>query len=203
MVRQDDWTGLVAEAMSRSVDQPPQRRRTLEATVGLAVEIGHEGREGRRVGTLFVIGDVDRTLPRSRMLILDPLAGHDPSLRSVGDKNFRETLKELAQLDGAFIIDDDGTVLSAARFIDVDLSAANALPAGLGTRHAAALSISAQTDAVAVVVSESSVVRAFAGGELRAEIAPQLLGRPHPSFATANADVHDLSDVGLTVVLAR
>lgn len=171
--------------------------------MSLAVEIGHEGREGRRVGTLFVIGDVDRTLPRSRLLILDPLAGHDRSLRAVQDKDFRETLKELAQLDGAFIVDDDGTVVSAARFIDVDLSAANALPSGLGTRHAAALSISGQTDAVAVVVSESSVVRVFAGGELRAEIESQLLGRPHAWLAPADADVHEFSDVGLRVVVAR
>ena len=202
MPQQGDWLGLVGDAVSRD-HLPKGRRRTVETTVGLAVEIGHEGREGRRVGTLFVIGDVDRTLPRSRMLILDPLAGHDRELRNVEDKNFRETLKELAQLDGAFVVDDDGTVLSAARFIDVDLSAASALPSGLGARHAAALSISGQTEAIAVVVSESSVVRIFARGGLRAEIEPQLLGRPRTSLAPADADVHELTDVGLRVVIAR
>ena len=40
--------------------------------------------------------------------------------------------------------------------------------------HMAAASISLRTDAVAVVVSESSVVRMFDDGELIAEIVPEL-----------------------------
>ena len=54
-----------------------------------------------------------------------------------------------------------------------------------------------------MVVSESSVVRLFACGELRAEIDPQLLGRGHASFAPGDADVHELSDVGLRIVVAQ
>jgi hypothetical protein len=52
--------------------------------------------------------------------------------------------------------------------------AAGGLHAGLGARHAAAMSISDEVDAVAIAVSESSLVRVFARGELRAEIAPEL-----------------------------
>src|SRR5436190_465661 len=80
-------------------------------------------------------------LARSRPLILDPLAGHDAALRHVEDRSFRETVKELAQLDGAFVVGDDGTFVSAARFIEVTVQAATGLPAGLGARHAAAMSI--------------------------------------------------------------
>ena len=32
-------------------------KRVLEQTVSLAVEIAREGREGRKIGTLFVVGD--------------------------------------------------------------------------------------------------------------------------------------------------
>ena len=71
-----------------------------------------------------------------------------------------------------FIVSDDGIVLSAARYIDTS-SEGIALPLGLGSRHMAAASISRRTDALAVVVSESSVVRVFDDGELISEILPE------------------------------
>jgi hypothetical protein len=48
------------------------------------------------------------------------------------------------------------------------------LPFGLGSRHVAGGSISQVTDAVAIVVSESSMVRVFDDGKLVAEIIPEL-----------------------------
>ncbi len=89
--------------------------RVLEQTVALAVEIAREGREGRKIGTLFVVGDSDEVLRRSRPMILDPLHGHPDENKYINDPNVRETLKELAQLDGAFVVSDEGVVLSAAR----------------------------------------------------------------------------------------
>src|SRR5919109_2862172 len=130
-----------------------RRRRTVEEVIELAVEVAREGREGRKIGTLFVVGEVDDVLARSRALLLDPLYGHPHELLHVGRPEFRETVKELAQLDGAFVVADDGTFVSAGRFVDVDVSApANFIP-GLGTRHAAAASITRETGATSVVVS--------------------------------------------------
>ncbi|MBW1920966.1 MAG: DNA integrity scanning protein DisA nucleotide-binding domain protein [Deltaproteobacteria bacterium] len=85
----------------------------------------------------------------------------------------RETVKELAQLDGAFIISDDGVVVSACRYINASADGI-VLPLGFGACHMAAASISKETQAVAVVVSESSIVRVFDNGELVAEIIPEL-----------------------------
>ena len=192
----------MATAVCRSTGCAPSRLETLSSVVRLAVELAHEGREGRSVGTLLVVGNAEEVLRHSRPLMLDPLAGHDQSLRQIDDPSFRETVKELAQLDGAFIVDDDGTCMSAARFIEVDLRAARQLPAGLGARHAAALSISAVADAVGVAASESSLVRVFAAGELRAEIAPETFGREGASFAIAEATIHELAGPGLTIALA-
>ena len=62
----------------------------LESMIGLAVEIAREGREGRRVGTLFMLGDEEAVLARSRPLILDPLLGHPESSRHVTNLNLRE-----------------------------------------------------------------------------------------------------------------
>ena len=200
MACREDWAALVVDALCRDSQFSTARRRTVEDVVRLAVEFVHEGREGRRIGTLIVIGDVDEILRRSRPLILDPLSGHDASLRRLDHSSFRETVKELAQLDGAFIVDDMGTFISAARFIEVTMEATDRLPTGLGARHAAAISISSHVDAIAVAISESSQVRIFTGGELRAEIAPGLFGGPE-CFAMDAAELHELPEVGLTVAL--
>jgi diadenylate cyclase len=147
--------------------------RVLKQVVSLAVEIAREGREGRKIGTLFVVGDSGEVMRRSKPMILDPLQGHPDEDKYVEDPDMRETIKELAQLDGAFVVSNAGVVLSAARYIDA-ASDSLKLPLGLGSRHMAGASISRQTDAVAVVVSESSMVRMFDDGELVSEIVPEL-----------------------------
>jgi diadenylate cyclase len=146
---------------------------TLEQTITLAVEIAREGREGRKIGTLFVVGDSDEVLRRSKPMMLDPLYGHPEELKHIADPDVRETLKELAQLDGAFVVSDEGTVISAARYIDTSSEGVD-LPMGLGSRHMAAASVSLRTGAVAVAVSESSMVRLFDDGELISEITPEI-----------------------------
>jgi len=97
--------------MFKSICQRVRRcnKENLEPTIGLAVEIAREGREGRRIGTLFTFGDADRVLARSRPLILDPLAGHTKEAREIRDPNLRGTIKELAQLDGAFVVSDQAS----------------------------------------------------------------------------------------------
>ncbi len=179
-----------------------KRKATLEEIIQLAVEIAREGREGRKIGTLFVVGDVEEVLDRSRPLLLDPLYGHPSELLHVGRPDLRETVKELAQLDGAFLVADDGTFVSAGRFVDVDLGAPGNFLPGLGTRHAAAASISGATGAVAVVVSQSSVVRVFSGGEVRAEIIPELFLMSHQNLFTPEAQISQMPEAGITLAVA-
>lgn len=147
--------------------------KTLEEVIVLAIEIAREGREGKKIGTLFVISDSERVLQHSRCMILDPLSNHPEELRHVENSDLRETIKELAQLDGAFVVSDSGIFLSACRYIDTSTEGIR-LPLGLGSRHMAAASITKRTNAVAVVVSESSIVRVFDDGEIVAEILPEL-----------------------------
>src|SRR5947209_12916247 len=145
----------------------------LESLIELAVEIAREGREGKRVGTLFMLGDENAVLAKSRSLILDPLLGHPESARHITNLNLRGTIKELAQLDGGFVVSRDGIVLSACRYLDA-AAALGDVPLGLGSRHIAAANMSAVTKAVGIVVSESSVVRIFCHGQLVGEIIPEL-----------------------------
>jgi diadenylate cyclase len=167
-------TGPLAELLDEVCsERRGVNNRTLRRVVNLAVEIAREGREGRKIGTLFVVGDSGSVLERSRPMILDPLYGHPHESKRIEDPDLRETLKELAQVDGAFVVSDEGVVISGARYIDATSNHLE-LPLGLGSRHVAAASVSSRTDAVAVAVSESSTVRMFDDGELVAEIVPEL-----------------------------
>jgi len=164
------------DTISRGLPRYPQE--VVELLIELAVEIAREGREGRRIGTLFTLGDEQTILRMSRPLILDPLACHPRESRMIQNPNLQGTIKELAQLDGAFIVSGDGEFCAACRYLEASSETVD-LPLGLGSRHLVAASISAQTDAVGIVVSESAIVRIFSGGKLVAEVLPEfwLLGR--------------------------
>lgn len=166
----------------------------LESLIGLSVEIAREGREGRRVGTLFTLGDEDAVLARSRALILDPLMGHPESSRRIDDLNLRGTIKELAQLDGAFVVSHGGVVLSACRYLDAVATQLD-VPLGLGSRHIAAANMSAVTKAVGIVVSESSVVRLFCHGHLVAEIIPELWMMEHAAHLRGTVKREQIGDL--------
>jgi diadenylate cyclase len=196
------WLDATFGVVCKSAGCTEERRRTLEEVIQLAVELAREGREGRKVGTLFVVGDIENVLAQSRPLLLDPLYGHPREVLAVDLPEFRETVKEFAQLDGAFVLGDDGTFVSAGRYIDVDVkSPTNFLP-GLGSRHAAAASISRTTGAIAVAVSQSSVVRVFAKGEIRAEIIPELFLIARERLFTRSPQVTQMPEAGVTLAVA-
>jgi diadenylate cyclase len=166
----------------------------LDSLIELAVEIAREGREGRRIGTLFTLGDEEAVLARSRSLILDPLVGHPELSRHVSDLNLRGTIKELAQLDGGFVVSRSGIFLSACRYLDAVVSSAD-VPLGLGSRHIAAANMSAVTNAVGIVVSESSVVRLFCHGKLVGEIIPELWMIDHATHLRGPLRRENVGDV--------
>ena len=145
---------------------------TLKLVVDLAVEIGREGREGKPVGTLFVVGDTRKVMHSSHSVGFDPVRGYSRMERRLNDPRVREGIKEIAQLDGAFVVNADGTVEAAARYIDA--SAENVSVAkGLGARHWAAAAITRRTRSVAVAVSETNgTVRIFQNGETVLRIEP-------------------------------
>jgi len=145
---------------------------TLKIVVDLAVEIGREGREGKPVGTMFVIGDTRKVIAFSHPAGFDPVKGYGRKERSLADPRVREAIKEIAPLDGAFIVAPDGTVEKACQIVDAD-HVNLTLSKGLGSRHWAAAAISKNTSAIAVVVSESNgTVRLFKGGEVILRVEP-------------------------------
>lgn len=137
----------------------------VKAVLDLAVDIGREGREGEPVGTLFVIGDSERVMASSRPMTFDPFRGYSEREKNISNADIREGVKEVALMDGAFIVQDDGVILSGGRYIAADVKGFT-LPKGLGARHVAAAAITNHTKAIAVAVSESTgTVRAFKRGQ--------------------------------------
>src|SRR5689334_20562569 len=149
---------------------------TLRAVVSLALAIGREGREGHPVGTMFVVGDTRKVLTMCRPMNFNPFRGYSQEERDIRDRNVREQIKDIAQLEGAIIVRRDGVAVAAAMRIEAP-DKRFTLSKGLGTRHAAAAAISKSTKAVAVTVSQSyGTVRVFQNGEVMLHIEP--LQRP-------------------------
>jgi PAS domain S-box-containing protein len=142
----------------------------FDAVFTICLEIAKEGREGKKVGTAFVIGDTENVLAKSRQLILNPFAGHRVEDRMVTNHDIRENIKELAQLDGAFVIRGDGLIEAAARYITIDTSAVG-IGKGLGTRHSSIAGITLVSKAVGIVVSQSGgKISIFRDGQMLQEI---------------------------------
>jgi len=149
--------------------------RHLARLLEIALRFAHEGREGSSIGAIFVLGDPSILSAHLRQLILNPLQGHPQPARSIHNPDFLETLRELATIDGAFIVNRRGVVDSAGTYLNAPVGQGILSP-GLGARHAAALAITIVTDATAVVISASSgTVSVYDGGETVLELA-----RAHP-----------------------
>lgn len=150
---------------------------TLKLVIDLASEIGREGREGKPVGVIFVVGDTRKVLSLSKPINFNPFRGYSAEERDLRDRRVREQIKDIAQLDGAIIIGRDGVAVAACMLLEVSTEGI-VLNKGFGSRHAAAAAISQKTHAIAVCVSQSSgTVRLFQNGEVVLHIEP--LSRPH------------------------
>jgi len=130
----------------------------IEATLNISKEIAQEGREGKRVGTAFIIGNISELSKYMKQLIINPFQNLEEKPK-VTDPKMRESIKEFAQLDGVFILDEEGHIISAGTYINIDHSDIN-LPEGFGTKHRSAIALTSKTDSLAIVISES-------GGKIR------------------------------------
>jgi diadenylate cyclase len=147
----------------------------MDALIELAVSIGVEGWEGRPVGALFVVGDSSIVMEKSRQLTLNPFQGYSEDEKNIMNPDVRHALHAFAVLDGAFIVREDGVVVAAGRYLNFDEEQDLDVPLGLGARHMAAAGISRDTEAIAIVVSQTSgSVRVFRRGKAALELAPRV-----------------------------
>ena len=157
--------------------------QVFNAVLNLAVELAQEGREGRPIGTIIVLGDHEKTLQFSTQAILNPFAGYPEGSLSILSEEMKETVREYSSLDGAFLVRGDGVLLAAGRQIRA-ASADPELPQGMGARHHAAAGITTMTEAVALAISESSgTVTVFHQGKILAS-----LEKAKPDLTVAEGD---------------
>lgn len=162
---------ILASGADLTTTSPKVLPEVIERVVDIASELGSEGREGRPVGALFVIGDTDHVLPLTRQLVLNPFKGYPVQERNILDYSLEETVKELATLDGAFIVRNDGVIETCGTYIRTTGQPEYELPRGLGARHHAAAAITAVTGAISVTVSESTgSITIFRNGRIITEI---------------------------------
>lgn len=172
LIRLDEHLGRLTVRDLRQIESKVPTE-TLKLAVDLAVEIGREGREGKPIGTLLIVGDHRNTLDYCKPMGFDPVKGYTAAERSLTDSKVREGVKEIAQMDGAFVVSASGTVIAAAQHLSAPSSKEISLSKGLGARHWAAAQISRVTSAIAIAVSSSSgTVRVFQDGEVVLRIEP-------------------------------
>lgn len=129
------------------------KRAVFHRVLAIALDVGQHGREGRRVGCLFVVGDARAVRDQSEQMIMNPFRGYSERERNILDDQMTETVKEFSSIDGAFVIRGNGVIESAGTRLKAGMS--EGLPSGLGARHAAAAGITANTKSIAITVSGS------------------------------------------------
>lgn len=158
------------------------RRAVFARVLDLCLQLGAEGREGKPVGTSFIVGDVGNVRRHTQQLIINPFRGYNESHRNLLDPKLKETVKGFSTLDGAFIVKGNGVCVSAGTYLTGLPRLGDPELAGLGTRHHSAAAMTSVTSAVAFVISESTgTVRVFRRGALIAEIERASAVRPRRS----------------------
>lgn len=138
----------------------------FNAALNIACELAAQGRENRKVGTIFVLGDDEKVMQLSRQMIMNPFQGYSEEERNILNPDLEETIKEFSAIDGAFVIKFNGAIVTAGRHLSAALESKD-FPSGLGSRHIAAAGITNVTKAVAMVISQSTGnVSVFKNGKL-------------------------------------
>jgi len=157
---------LKRSKLQRALEECSERidPNVLKAVLNVAMSIAQKGREGKRIGTGFVIGDVDEVLKRSKQLVINPYECHDVGERDIKNPSNWESIMEFAQLDGVFVLDESGIIVSAGRYLEVSVKDLK-IAKGFGARHLACAAITRETEAISVVVSEDGDVRVYKDGD--------------------------------------
>ena len=112
----------------------------------------------------MVIGDTDRVMSNSKQALHNPFENNTRDVKVQNHEDWKN-IKNYAVLDGALIIDKDGYVVSAGRYLYMGNLDLIEIQEGLGGRHQAGASITTMTRAVSIIVSAEGEVRVFMDGK--------------------------------------
>ncbi len=176
----------------QTVDQPKLtehvKRVVFQQVLTIALELAQQGREGKPVGALLVVGDHKEVQKYCQQNIINPFRGYTEKERNILNDVIKETVKEFCTIDGAFVVKGNGVIVSAGTTLRPNISGEE-LPLALGTRHSSAAAITASTRSIAITLSESTgTVRVWRKGQMITEIERAArIGPPSPPPATEGA----------------
>ncbi len=116
----------------------------------------------RNLGAIFMVGDADAIQARSDRPVIQDMATFVSTPLSVLED---EEIINFAKQDGAMIIEADGTLRSAMIFLRPAASTRAQVSPGTGARHSSAAKMSAETNSVAITVSQDGPIAVFSNGE--------------------------------------
>jgi diadenylate cyclase len=140
--------------------------RCLDILIGLSLK----GYEGKAIGAIYLIGDIEGVKKNSTQMIINPFKGWDKI--NVMDATQQPTFEAFTQLDGAILIDKRGYAKSAGMMIHVkgwqipnhEIEQPQSTR-GRGTRWRAARYITSITGTVALTLSNSGDIAVFVRGK--------------------------------------
>jgi diadenylate cyclase len=65
------------------------------AVLNITLELAAQGREGRKVGTIFILGDHEKVLQLSRQMVINPFMGYREEDRNILNPDLMETIKRI------------------------------------------------------------------------------------------------------------
>lgn len=141
------------------------QKSVLDGIIDIAKEIRSEGIEGRRIGTSFVIGDSDNVILHSKETVLNPFRGYN---KNITDSETKNNIKAFSQLDGSFIISNDGIVKNVGILTSADIRCVS-LDYGF-SRHYSIASITNETKSIGVVLSQNGAISVYKRGKICGKI---------------------------------
>ncbi len=132
------------------------KKETYNRIMDIAKDIAY-----KKEGSMFIMAPKEKLKSKYELLFPQVLSRH-----SISEHGMHEILVRLAELDGAFLVSDDGELFAMGARIKKSIS----LP-GFGTRHAAAAGLTSEVpEAVAILVSEKTGwIRVFQEGRIALE----------------------------------
>jgi DNA integrity scanning protein DisA with diadenylate cyclase activity len=126
----------------------------IEKVLLIASQISRDGREGKKIGTAFIVGDSEEVMRNSNISKRNPVKFLPLEDRQILDPDINEYIKEMAQIDGAFVIDGKGFIDVIGCRFNADMKDIH-LPDGYGLRHTSVAAITRITKSIGIVVSQS------------------------------------------------
>lgn len=164
--------GDVERIISRVMTGKGKKRSVIKKTMEVLIGLSLKGYEGKPVGAIFLIGDIEGIRRYTSQMIINPFKGWK-NINILDDKQL-QTFEAFCQLDGAFVIDHRGFAHYAGRMIHVrsdDVCNEKGSDdkvkdrKGAGTRWRASKHITEKTKTVAVSLSHNGDITVFERGK--------------------------------------